>query len=681
MLPPVPSAPPADAGNIYHNNTTPAQPSFLPRHPRHAVFQPVQRPASTGQILPDNGIGSLPLPHPNYAAGTGLPQPPQLPMANMPLLPGPLAAPMQELLNNHLAVLGQHPPNASLFASGTNVPGAQVQTGQTQQHLHFGPSYPQQTFQQFLAQQQQNRAGAGQHGVGPDMPVSNIQSQTRADSDATNNSPNIANQVHDGNNPGTVVHEGQGPNGSSWRVVINHTTSTPPTVSINNQAGHSTHLRHAPSFYNPQLRFPMANPGTNSGQIPYLPYTSAGGFQPSIPTHPNLPSLYSPLAALLQTLSSLETTLENGGLPTESAILEARTQLLEFTRQPHVLPPFAAHLHARLNDFAARTETLRARMMQTAQQAGSGSASASSTQPATASDVTLYLLSSPSGPQALVVSANGMYGTSGLGSVLPTSLTSLLPLARPNLDSQGQGNTGSAARSPPEQPREENHPAPQHQQQDQVRDPFRLLLPLGGHLWLLVRLFGFVYFVTGGAGWYRTILLGTCAILIFLSQTQIFRPLQQAIWGPVRRHLEGILPLGGNDGAVRPHIPRAEPGGQAPADAEPSPQQMAERLLQEHERQGEGLLSRNVRRIERAVALFVASLVPGVGERHIAARDAAEAARIAEQQEREARARQAEEERHQNDAVDGPATSETDASTNEDRPGNPAAVNAEDVAV
>ena len=287
---------------------------------------------------------------------------------------------MQELLNNHLAVLGQHPPNAPFFAGGTNVPGSQGQYGQAPQFPPFAPQNPQQTFQQFLAQQQQNRAGAGQHGVGQDMPVSNIQSQTRAGSDATNNSTNIANLVQDANNPGTIVHEGQGPNGSSWRVVINQTTSTLPPMSINNQAGHAANLRHAPSFYNPQLRFPMANPGTNSGQIPHTPYTSAGGFQPLIPTHPNLPSLQSPLATFMQTLSSLEATLDNGGLPTESAVLEARTQLLDTTRQPHILPPLAAHLEARMNDFAARTETLRAQMIQNAQQAGSASASAPSAQ-------------------------------------------------------------------------------------------------------------------------------------------------------------------------------------------------------------------------------------------------------------------------------------------------------------
>ncbi len=44
------------------------------------------------------------------------------------------------------------------------------------------------------------------------------------------------------------------------------------------------------------------------------------------------------------------------------------------------------------------------------------------------------------------------------------------------------------------------------------------------------------------------------------------------------------------------------------------------------------------RRAERAFALFVASLIPGVGERHIAARDAAEARRLALEQEREAQA-------------------------------------------
>ena len=74
--------------------------------------------------------------------------------------------------------------------------------------------------------------------------------------------------------------------------------------------------------------------------------------------------------------------------------------------------------------------------------------------------------------------------------------------------------------------------------------------------------------------------------------------------------------------------------GQSAEPTPPTPQDLADRLLRERR---EGSL---FRRAERAIALFVASLVPGVGERHIAARDAAEARRLAQEQEREVHAQQ-----------------------------------------
>lgn len=72
---------------------------------------------------------------------------------------------------------------------------------------------------------------------------------------------------------------------------------------------------------------------------------------------------------------------------------------------------------------------------------------------------------------------------------------------------------------------------------------------------------------------------------------------------------------------------------------EPDPQALADRLLR-----GQANASL-FRRAERAIALFVASLVPGVGERHIAARDAAEARRVEEERQREDRALEEERQR------------------------------------
>ena len=143
-------------------------------------------------------------------------------------------------------------------------------------------------------------------------------------------------------------------------------------------------------------------------------------------------------------------------------------------------------------------------------------------------------------------------------------------------------------------------------------------------------------------------LLGLIASLVFIAQTGIFRPVFQGIWDPIRRHAEGLVPLAANE------RPRAGVGGARnngngtgtpPRNRGPTPQEAAERLLQERERQDVSLVRQSLRRVERAVALFVASLVPGVGERHIAAREAAEAARQAEAREMEERARKEEDAR------------------------------------
>lgn len=212
-------------------------------------------------------------------------------------------------------------------------------------------------------------------------------------------------------------------------------------------------------------------------------------------------------------------------------------------------------------------------------------------------------------------------------------------------------------------------PEQQNQQaQNPARDLARILLPLGGHLWLLIRLFGFVYFFTAGGGYRRAILLGICAFIVFIANTGAFRPLFRTLWEPVRRHVEGLVPLAARpeDQQQRQRRPRRREQGpqellyDAPAAAaannnnqnnqnnqnnndratptrndrrQPSPTDLADRLLRERHEQS------LLRRAERAVALFLASLIPGVGERHIAARDAAEARRLAlaEEQERERR--------------------------------------------
>jgi hypothetical protein len=153
---------------------------------------------------------------------------------------------------------------------------------------------------------------------------------------------------------------------------------------------------------------------------------------------------------------------------------------------------------------------------------------------------------------------------------------------------------------------------------------------LARHLWLFIRLFGFVFFFTSGAGWRRTIILCLAAAVVFAVQTGWLGDVQESLLGPIRRHLEGLLPLAeANAPPVNPTAQRARAG-----NAATTPEETAARLIRERQTRDSSWLKELSRRIERAVLIFAASLVPGVGERHIAARDAAEALRAASERER-----------------------------------------------
>ena len=288
-------------------------------------------------------------------------------------------------------------------------------------------------------------------------------------------------------------------------------------------------------------------------------------------------------------------------------------------------------------------------------------------------DSAIYVLSSSNGPQALLISPAGNYAAPWPVAAVPNHQHNRQPLPEGPIWDEGAAEADNAVANvqqaqvnamqlaqiqpnPHQQINVADVPQVQQQQQqqqqaaNQARDLVRILIPLGGHLWLLIRLFGFVYFFTHGASWRRTILLSLVAFLLFVAQTGIFRPILQTLWDPIRRHAEALLPLAGNEPPRRGNVPvvgGADAAGTQRGNREPTAQEAAERILQERERQDQGLIRQGLRRGERAIALFVASLVPGVGERHIAAREAAEAARQAEEREREDTARREQQEREQ----------------------------------
>ncbi|OKL64104.1 hypothetical protein UA08_01042 [Talaromyces atroroseus] len=132
--------------------------------------------------------------------------------------------------------------------------------------------------------------------------------------------------------------------------------------------------------------------------------------------------------------------------------------------------------------------------------------------------------------------------------------------------------------------------------------------------WLFMRLFFFCYLFTDSGSWERFLFVAVAAFIAFFSESNLTGRLFNFILQPIQRHLEGLIHGGAAAAAPapaqqdndQPNQPRAPTGGAQQA----------------------------LRRIERAVALFIASLIPGLGERQVEVRNAAEeAARNARQQE------------------------------------------------
>ena len=494
----------------------------------------------------------------------------------------------------------------------------------------------QQQLQQYMAQQNQLRIAADQRAM-------NLGTQRPSSAPP----PGLGNT-------NTVIRETYGPNGERHQSIVSS-----GTIQINNGAqGPNPGLRRREPSRNG-----ISRSGTPGGHFPPPNQVQHPGIIPPTP----LSSMQ--LQALQAHMSSMESAMNLGTIPPNSIQEQTRTLLQSVA--PTINQQQYQILESRRQALSSRASvmqrTLDARLHSTAEQV----AARRDTQ--ISEDSAVYLLSSSAGPQALLVSPSGYYAAPWPTASAPVAQSMGLPdppilnaaqypianaqqahinpvqIAQPQPNGQQQVNVAEVLHPHQEQQQGPQAPNP-------ARDIVRILIPLGGHLWLLIRLFGFVYFFTHGASWHRTILLSLVAFLLFVAQTGLFQPLLQTMWGPIRRHAEALLPLAGNEQARRgddPTAANANAAGTEGRNREPTPQEAAERLLREREAQDGNFVRQVLRRMERAVALFVASLVPGVGERHIAAREAAEAARQQQQREREERARREEEERQQVQRTEG----------------------------
>lgn len=273
-------------------------------------------------------------------------------------------------------------------------------------------------------------------------------------------------------------------------------------------------------------------------------------------------------------------------------------------------------------------------------------------------NTTAWLLSTPVGPQALVFApGHGYFSTSSSPSSTTAQLTprnSTRHRTR-HRHSQAPANGPAAAnRANPQPGPVIARPAVQGQANENEDDLFHLIVQRG---WLFLRLYVFMFVLSEPGTWRRWILLAVAVIVCLLPRENPLRDLTNR----VRAHIEGLVPIaaapgqeqqgqqaGGAQGA---NVVAARPAMAATVQ-QPGPGNAAATIMQQEQNQrnnNNGFVRETILRFERAVALFLASLVPGVGERHVRAREearqetgrleneriAAENARIAEEAARE----------------------------------------------
>jgi hypothetical protein len=278
-------------------------------------------------------------------------------------------------------------------------------------------------------------------------------------------------------------------------------------------------------------------------------------------------------------------------------------------------------------------------------------------QPTSNSDTTCYLLSSPQGPQALLFSPqHGTYSGSlaghtatGLslggghvsgphrvahmpgmpGQLAPTPTQQPAGAAQGGHDQAGNGAVDPAIAAAQQVAQQINQAQQAQARADNAGGP---LQPLLAHFWLLLRVMIFAYFIIGtNMGWRRPVALATIGLGFYLIRAGLFGD-----GGVARRWWDGIVRV---DQGPRPQA-QAE-GEAAPADGEqrpgqlPTPEELAQRLIRERQQALDRAPLHRIREylrpVERAGALFFASLWPGVGEAHVRAREAEER-RLAEEE-------------------------------------------------
>ncbi|KAI0124276.1 ubiquitin family protein [Xylariales sp. AK1849] len=549
------------------------------------------------------------------------------------------AAPSPHFMYGPQPPMGGTPPAAP---TGNSPFGYNPQQFAQQQRQWAATMHDHQRLHELISQNQRGRAAMGLNGV-----QDNQAANPRGTSG--NHTPGRTASPLPPDGTRTVVRQGVGPNGEQWR--FSETISTPAGFQRNPRTGSPFSAADLQSLFRPP-----------NGVAPPRSVPFTGG-QPSAADVQNVIRAAEGQAATRAMTDALRRNASSSSL-----VNLANSQATQ-PIPPGVTTPLVP---SRTASATGTPDPAGAAGHITNMLPGQPQAQTSTGFPE------VYILSSPEGPRALLVHGNlGAYFTPRIPQMqfLNPGLNHQMQL--PQLSFTG-GNFAASqlplAQHPHRSPLADNaaHQNHQHQRPEaqaaipqglpqlpQVPPrPRQAAAPAGNaqaganaglqiwtHLWLVIRLLLFVlWFTWDGASWQRWFTVLAVAVTIFLINTGLLNPLGDQVWVPVRRHLENIMPLADNHGRAAPARANTAQGGNAnTADQghqrEPNPADTAARLVQERRHANTNWLMNQVRRLERAGILFLASIAPGVAERHIANLEAADRA---ERQRREAEAAAAE---------------------------------------
>lgn len=272
----------------------------------------------------------------------------------------------------------------------------------------------------------------------------------------------------------------------------------------------------------------------------------------------------------------------------------------------------------------------------------------------------VYILSSPTGPRGLLVkNGSELYATPGTFQSHRAFTLPQPPLLYPGVVQPAALNYPPLHTAPPVQ-NQPQRPQGQHQPvQVRIRIDHRavghgighpnnavgaaaLVAAAWPHIWLVIRLIFFIWWITSNdSSWTRVFTMAALAAGVLVMNAGFLNRFAHQALGPIRQHLDGLLHMADPNQQRRQHVPQPQAPPPAGANGEPGVGLVGLHERRDIDNAGAVHLVNFFRRIERAGLLFLASIAPGVAERHIAQLEAHERAER-ERREREEAAAAAE---------------------------------------